>query len=88
MPSNGEHLFNIGSGSGHSLNEIISTIEDVTHCRAIVNYADSRSFDIPINILNISKAQVLSGWHPKINLATGIERFYKWLNFDESLLHK
>lgn len=87
-PSNGKHLFNIGSGTGHSLNEIISTIEDVTHCRAIVNYLDSRVFDIPVNILDINKAQALSGWHPKINLVTGIERFYKWLNIDDSWLNK
>ncbi|HEH9440953.1 TPA: NAD-dependent epimerase/dehydratase family protein [Aeromonas sobria] len=83
--SNGSHLFNIGSGTGNSLNEIISTIESVTNCRAIVNYSDSRAFDIPVNILNINKAKNLSGWSPKVNLETGIERFYKWLNVEGTL---
>lgn len=83
--SNGNHLFNIGSGIGNSLNEIISTIERVTNCRAIVNYSDSRDFDIPVNILNINKAKNLSGWSPKVTLENGIERFYKWLNVEGTL---
>lgn len=78
-PSNGHHVFNIGSGCGHSLNEVLSTIEEVTRCRIIKRYSEARAFDVPVNVLNISEAQYSLGWTPKVSFYAGIERFARWL---------
>lgn len=49
------HLYNIGSGIGYSINQILSIIENLTNMKAKVQYLDSRPYDVPVNILDISK---------------------------------
>lgn len=78
-PSNGQHVFNIGSGRGYSLNEVIATIEDVTRRQVIKRYLDARVFDVPVNVLSIVAAQEFLGWSPKVSFTAGIDSFYKWL---------
>jgi UDP-glucose 4-epimerase len=85
-PSNGRYVFNVGCGCGHSLNEVLATIEDVTGRQAVKRYLDARVFDIPVNVLGIDAAKESLGWHPKVNLAAGIERFAKWLLDSEEFL--
>lgn len=79
LPSNGRHVFNIGSSCGHSLNEVLATIEDVTHCQVVRRYLDARTFDVPINVLSIVAARESLGWSPEVSFRSGIERFVKWL---------
>ena len=50
-------VFNVGSGQGHSLNDVIHVIESVTGQPLQVKYADARSFDVPINVLDISRVR-------------------------------
>lgn len=82
-PSKGSHIFNIGSGNGHSLNEVLTTIEDVTHRKAIRCYRDARVFDVPINVLNIDAARKHLAWSPKVSFSKGISRFAQWLEGGE-----
>lgn len=85
-PSNGRHVFNIGSGYGRSLNEVLSTIEEVTRCRVVRRYSEAREFDVKVNILNISKAQYVLGWTPKLSFCDGIYRFARWLEENNEFL--
>jgi UDP-glucose 4-epimerase len=78
-PSKKCHVFNIGSGIGLSLNQVIATIQDVTQIQVVKRHFDSRIFDIPVNVLKIDAARESLGWHPKVSFTTGIERFSKWL---------
>jgi len=48
-------IYNIGSGKGYSVNNIIRIIEKITGRSFNVIYKDKRSVDIPTNILNIQK---------------------------------
>src|SRR5205807_7104798 len=52
-----ERLFNIGSGVGRTLNEIVQGIERVLGRSVEVNYASGRSVDVPANVLDISRAR-------------------------------
>ncbi|MBQ6657004.1 MAG: NAD-dependent epimerase/dehydratase family protein [Ottowia sp.] len=79
FPSNNQHVFNIGSGRGHSLNEVISAIEAVSNCQAVRRYLDARTFDVPANVLNIEAARKFLGWCPKVSFDAGINNFYKWI---------
>ena len=71
-------IYNIGSGCGHSINEILDAIQNVTGKSVLRKYKEGRIFDVPANVLDISKARLNLNWNPKIGLNEGIETFYKW----------
>ena len=75
-------IFNIGSGRGHSINEIIKVIEKVTGKAAQVDYAPGRNFDVPVNVLDISHANQELNWKPSIDIEQGVGRMYKWMAKD------
>lgn len=74
-----EHIFNIGSGRGHSLNEVLDAVEHVTGLRAVRRYLPRRLFDVPVSVLSIERAQRSLGWSPKVEFEPGLERFAAWL---------
>ncbi|POA21767.1 NAD-dependent epimerase [Pseudomonas sp. FW300-N1A1] len=78
-PSTQEHVFNIGSGRGHSLNEVLDTIEKITGRVAIRKYLPGRGFDVPLSVLNIDRAKNVLGWAPAVGFEEGVERFVKWM---------
>ena len=42
-------------------------------------YKEARNQDVPINVLDISLAQQILGWNPKIDLPTGLVLTYESL---------
>lgn len=84
MAAAGEHVgpFNVGSGEGHSLNDILDVIRKVTGFGISPRYKPARPVDVPRSILDISRAKTAFGWRPKISLADGVERSWKWLQND------
>lgn len=74
-----ERIFNIGSGVGTSLVEVIELIAEATGKNPEVSYTESRPFDVPTNVLDISLAKEHLGWHPHTDLVSGIKRTWKWV---------
>jgi len=74
-----EHVFNIGAGRGHSLNEVLDAIEKTTGRRANRHYFPGRAFDVPISVLNIERAKKFLDWTPKLDFYQGLQRFAAWL---------
>lgn len=74
-----ERVFNLGSGKGYSLNEIVETIRDITDLSIKVKYLESRPVDVPINVLDISRIQAAVGWYPKTSLPDGIKKLLRAL---------
>ena len=72
-------LFNISSGTGTSLLELIEEIELATGRSIEVNHMPSRSFDVKINILANRLAASELGWSPKTTLRQGIKLTAAWL---------
>lgn len=68
----GNEIFNIGSGIGVSVNEIVGAIREITGLHIDVVYKDSRPIDIPVNILSIEKISSVLGWKPSVPLHDGI----------------
>jgi len=64
--------YNIGSGVGHSLNDLISEIERLLGRRLNVEYAEARTFDVPVNILSIERAREILGWRPFLDFSDGL----------------
>jgi UDP-glucose 4-epimerase len=65
-------VFNIGSGQGTSLAEIIALIRsELGRPLRIVN-KPARVFDVPVSVLDIGKAHRDLGWAPRVSLQLGI----------------
>ena len=74
-----EYLFNIGSGSGLSLIDLVNEIENLLERSIEVVYAEKREFDVPSNILSISKAKSCLSWVPKVSISEGLVRLRQHL---------
>ncbi len=71
-----DRVFNIGSGGGHSVREIIAAVEQVTGKVAQTRYTAGRKFDVPVSVLDISRAQNELGWRPQVHLDEGLRLTY------------
>lgn len=78
-PTGDEHVFNIGSGRGLSLNEVLDHIETVTGRTTVRHYTPSRTFDVPKNVLSVERAKQSLGWSPKISFEQGLRKYADWL---------
>lgn len=70
-------IYNVGSGLGTSLNEMLDTIRDTFGLPCKVSYDHSRKFDVPYNVLDISKISQATGWVPRHSFVTGIQSMLK-----------
>ncbi|MEO8732129.1 MAG: NAD-dependent epimerase/dehydratase family protein [Rhodoferax sp.] len=76
------HVFNISSGSGTSLNELVQTLEDVLDAPVNREYKAGRGFDVPVSILCNKLAQKELGWAPAVRMREGIARTAEWMRLD------
>lgn len=72
-------VFNIGSGIGHSVNDVLRLIREQTGLRGEVRYLPSRRFDVQRTYLDIERARVELGWQPKYSLEDGCARYWQLL---------
>jgi UDP-glucose 4-epimerase len=73
-PRTDAHVFNIGSGIGTSLNEIITQLEHRLGRRIAVSRTMPRSFDVPVSVLAIDRARHRLRWSPRLSLQAGLVR--------------
>jgi UDP-glucose 4-epimerase len=71
-----ERLFNVGSGEGLSLNQLVALLEGELQRPIDVQYLPSRGFDVPTNVLSIELAQRCLRWSPQVPVAEGLLRFH------------
>ncbi|MDC7676506.1 NAD-dependent epimerase/dehydratase family protein [Asticcacaulis machinosus] len=71
-------IYNIGSGVGSSINDIITAINAATGLTAKVSYRPARAFDVNINILDCRRAKIDLGWQASESLSEGILKLAKW----------
>lgn len=73
-----ERVFNIGSGIGHSLNEIILLISDALGFDLDVVHKEFRSVDVSRNVLDCSRAARELNWRSRCSIHEGIEKTVAW----------
>ncbi|NIO20495.1 MAG: NAD-dependent epimerase/dehydratase family protein [Candidatus Aenigmarchaeota archaeon] len=71
-------IFNISSGQGHSLLEIIGIMEEIIGNKIKTKFLPKRGFDIPVNVLSSKRLKDETGWVPKVGLYEGISRYVQW----------
>lgn len=77
--SGAQRVFNVSSGVGTSLNDLIVRIEDVLG-KSLERYnLPGRSFDVPANVLCNELARSELKWTPLVSLDQGIGQTAKWM---------
>jgi UDP-glucose 4-epimerase len=66
--------FNIGTGIGHSLNQVTGIITADLGRDLIIERLNARPFDVPVSILDASRARETFGWQPRVTFEEGIRR--------------
>lgn len=70
-------VFNAGSGSGISLNELCNCIRSVTGSALSVQYQSARAFDVREIVLDVARAREDLGWLPQVGIHDGIRRTWQ-----------
>jgi UDP-glucose 4-epimerase len=69
-----KNVFNIGSGVGISLNDLVEMIEEVLGKQVERRYLPARPFDVPVSILGNKLARDELKWVPQTSLRDGLAR--------------
>jgi UDP-glucose 4-epimerase len=75
---NGWTVLNVGSGSGHSLGQILSLIETESDLPIKLEIIQGRSVDVAVNILDTTQVQSTLGWRPLVGMKEGIRLTIDW----------
>lgn len=70
-------IFNVGTGIGTSLLEVIKEIETITGKKAAISFIKERSIDAKRNVLDVNKAKHYLDFEASISLSDGIKNLYK-----------
>ncbi len=76
MKPNNE-MYNVGSGHGVTIKELVNIIEEVTGKE--LYFTNSDEPDYPIRVLEIQKIKNEYSWKPETSLRNGIEKTWNWL---------
>lgn len=72
-------VFNISSGTGTTLNQLLAVLEDTLGRSIERRYLPGRAFDVPVSVLSNALARRELGWEPRVSLRDGIDRTAKWV---------
>ena len=71
--------YNVGSGQGHSLDDIVALVRDVTGVEPEVRYEPSRVFDVRSIVLDASRFSGLTGWRAQVPLGDALRLMWQRL---------
>jgi UDP-glucose 4-epimerase len=72
-------VFNVGTGTGLSLRDILSHISNIIGIEPSVTWLASRSFDVPRIVLDATKLRKATDWTSVTSIQDGIEITADWL---------
>jgi UDP-glucose 4-epimerase len=71
-------IFNIGSGEGHSLRQVLASVEALLDKTLNIQWKPGRPLDVPISVLAIDRAREILGWTPKTSFKDGLNKTITW----------
>ncbi len=79
LPEKGSYsLFNLGTGTGSSVQEVIDTFEEVTNEKLHYVYGDRRPGDVEKVYADVSKAEKELNWKCEFSLADSLRDAWNW----------
>jgi UDP-glucose 4-epimerase len=76
-------IYNIGSGQGISLNEIIATIKNITQKDFDIQRIEKKSYDVDQFVLDISRLKQVIGNKENTDITDGIAKTWEWIQSSE-----
>lgn len=76
----GQRVFNIGSGSGLSLLDVIAAIEGVLGGSLDKRFKAGRPVDVPVSVLDCALARQAFGWHARTTFPDGLRLTAEWIS--------
>ena len=70
--------YNLGSGIGYSVNQVLAQIEAICGSRLHVSYRPTRQVDVREIVLDITLLEKRLGWRPLTTLHDGLRRTWEW----------
>lgn len=77
--SGSKSVFNISSGVGTSLNELVGMLEKALAKPIECRYLPARPFDVPVSVLSNDLARAELQWTPSIRMQEGIALTERWM---------
>lgn len=74
----GYEIINLGGHESISMNDLIAMIEEILGKRGDIIYAPFHKADIRNSQADVSKAQRLLGWEPRVGLKEGVRNLVDW----------
>jgi UDP-glucose 4-epimerase len=71
-------IFNIGSGYGRSLMEVIKSLEALLNAKFKIDWKGGRTIDVPVSVLAVERAKAVLGWAPSTPFEAGLQRTFDW----------
>jgi UDP-glucose 4-epimerase len=79
LTQGGQHVFNLGNGTGYSVQQVIEVAQDVTGRDLLAQVAPRRDGDPPVLVASAEKAHRELGWQPRYpQLSTILEHAWTW----------
>ncbi len=72
-------IFNLGSGKGHSINDLLEIIKNAIDPTSTIEYKEGRVFDVPAIYLDIERAKQELDWIPQTSIHEGVIRTWKFI---------
>jgi len=77
-PDASGHVINVATGGRISLNDLFTTLRDLTGARVEPIYKDPRAGDVRDSQADICKAERLLGYRPSVDLQQGLKKTVEW----------
>ena len=72
-------VFNIGSGVGVSLKELLNVVKAEIDVDFEISYEPGRTFDVKEIYLDIAKAKKKLGWEPQTSMSVGLRKTWDFI---------
>jgi nucleoside-diphosphate-sugar epimerase len=74
----GYEIINLGGHEPITMNEMIERLEELTGCKAKVEYRPFHKADMLTNLADVTKARQMLGWEPQVDLLQGMRALVDW----------
>jgi UDP-glucose 4-epimerase len=72
-------IYNIGSGDGKTINEIVALIKEISKKEVLLNFLPARDIDVRKVILDVARIKAEIDYHLETQLEEGIRKTWNWV---------
>jgi UDP-glucose 4-epimerase len=72
-------VFNIGSGTRVSINQLVQLMQNASGVKAIIRYGSPRAGDVRDSLADIRAARYALGFDPKVEIYAGLSEYWSWI---------